>query len=348
VVVHNPEHLATGQSAPATRLSEIEAEQSLSDERLLAMYETMLLARALDERQWILNRQGRQAFVISCQGHEAAQVGSASALRPGLDIMAPYYRDLAAALVFGVTPRDVMLEALSRQSAPWTGGRQMPSHFGDPALKILSSSSVVATQISHATGAALASKIRGDGAVAIAYFGDGATSEGDFHEALNFAAIHRLPVIYFCEDNGLAISVPLAKQMPVVSVAERAAAYNMPGVVVDGGDLLAVYTATTEAVERALRGQGPTLIDAHVARLTPHSSDDDHSRYRSPDELAQLRQRDPLVRAQRLLREAGKLDEHSEQQMLERVRAQVEDALQFALAAPEPDPATATTHVFKE
>jgi 2-oxoisovalerate dehydrogenase E1 component alpha subunit len=155
---------AVGSSA-RTRVRH--AELGLSEARLLGMYETMLLARALDERQWILNRQGRQPLVVSCQGHEAAQVGSASALRPGLDLMAPYYRDLAAALVFGVSARDVMLEALARATGPWTGGRQMPSHFGDPRLKILSTSSAVATQISHAVGAALASKYRGDGAVTI-------------------------------------------------------------------------------------------------------------------------------------------------------------------------------------
>jgi 2-oxoisovalerate dehydrogenase E1 component alpha subunit len=332
---------AVARGAPRHR------ELGLSDERLLGMYELMLLARALDERQWILNRQGRQAFVIGCQGHEAAQVGSASALRPGLDLMVPYYRDLAAALVFGVTPRDVMLEALSRAGAPWSGGRQMPSHYGDPRLKILSTGSAVATQISHATGAALASKIRGDGAVTICYFGDGATSEGDFHEGLNLAAIHKLPVIYVCENNGLAISVPRARQMPV-DVAERAAAYNMPGVSVDGADLLAVYRAASEAVERALCGGGPTLIDAHVARLTPHSSDDDERRYRDPDDLAQARRNDPLVQTREYLGGVGLLDEERELALANRVRAAVEDALEHAIAAPPPDPATATRHVFKE
>src|SRR5919205_2690703 len=139
----------------------------------------------------------------------------------------------------------------------------MPSHYGGPRLKLLSTSSAVATQITHAVGAALASKIRGDGAVTICYFGDGATSEGDFHEGLNFAAIHKLPVIFVCEDNGLAISVPLPRQMPVQQPADRAAAYNMPGVALDGADLLAVYQATVQARERALAGEGPTLLDAH-------------------------------------------------------------------------------------
>jgi 2-oxoisovalerate dehydrogenase E1 component alpha subunit len=320
----------------------------LSDERLIGMYETMLLARALDERQWILNRQGRQAFVISCQGHEAAQVGSASALRPGLDQMAPYYRDLGAALAFGVTPREVMLEALSRAGAPWTGGRQMPSHFGDQGRKILSSSSAVGTQICHAVGSALASKLRGDGAVTICYFGDGATSEGDFHEGLNFAAIHKLPVIFLCENNGLAISVPLARQMPVRTVAERAPAYNMPGIAIDGGELLEVYEASIRARDLALQGQGPTLIDARVPRITAHSSDDDHSRYRDPDELDQARRGDPLARAREYLRAVGLLNAEQEQALGSRVRDAVDEALEFALAAPLPDPAQATRHVFKD
>jgi 2-oxoisovalerate dehydrogenase E1 component alpha subunit len=336
------------EATAATRQPGRHAELGLSDERLLGMYETMLLARSLDERQWILNRQGRQAFVISCQGHEAAQVGSASAMRPDLDLMATYYRDLAAALVFGATARDVMLEALSRAAAPWTGGRQMPSHYGDPRLKILSSSSAVATQITHAVGAALASKNGEDGAVTICYFGDGATSEGDFHEGLNFAAVHKLPVIFFCEDNGLAISTALDRQMPVRTVADRGPAYDMPAASVDGGDLLAVYRATQEARQRALLGQGPTLIDAHVIRLTPHSSDDDDRRYRSPDELERARRADPLLRTREYLRASGLLNDERERLLAGRVRATVDDALEFALAAPLPDPSQAKRHVFKE
>ena len=342
MVVH--ERPETGRDAP----DDDRQPSGPTRQRQLWMYETMLLARALDERQWILNRQGRQAFVISCQGHEAAQVGSASALTPGRDIMAPYYRDLAAALAFGVTARDVLLEALSRQAAPWTGGRQMPGHYGDPRLKILTSSSVVATQIVHAVGAALTAKIRGEGAVAIAYFGDGATSEGGFHESLNFAAIHRLPVIFFCEDNGWAVSVPRSRQMPTRQVADRAVAYDMPGISVDGADLLAVHDVTSRAVERALRGQGPTLIDAHVTRLTPHSSDDDHSRYRDPDELALARANDPLVRTRDLLTRAGLLDDRQHDRIADRVRAEVDAALEAALAAPPADPAQATRRVFKE
>src|SRR5215207_6227445 len=167
----------------------------LSRERLLEMFETMLLARAIDERSWILNRQGKQPFHISCQGHEGSGVGSAVALDPERDVMVPYYRSLAAVIAFGMTPLQVFLHALARADDPNTGGRQMPAHYGLVHPRILTSGSPVATQIPHATGAALASKIRGDGGVSIVYFGDGASSKGDFHEGLNFAAIHKLPAI---------------------------------------------------------------------------------------------------------------------------------------------------------
>jgi 2-oxoisovalerate dehydrogenase E1 component alpha subunit len=185
------------------------------------MFETMLLARAVDERQWILNRQGREAFHISCQGHEGSGVGSAFALDRDRDVMVPYYRSLAAVLAFGVTPLHAFLSALAKAADPMSGGRQMPAHYG-LVPRILTSGSSVATQIPHATGAALASKIRGDGGVSIVYFGDGASSKGDFHEGLNFAAIHKLPAIFVCENNHYAISVPSSKQMAVPSVADRA------------------------------------------------------------------------------------------------------------------------------
>ena len=324
----------------------LHVELGLSDEQALALYRLMLLARAVDERQWILNRQGRQAFVISCQGHEAAQVGSAAALRPGHDVMVPYYRDLAAALAFGETARDALLEALSRAAGPWSGGRMMPCHFGSPERRIFNRSSSVGAHIPHAVGAALAARLRGEDAVAIVYFGDGATSKGDFHEGLNFAAIHKLPVIFFCENNGLAISVPAHLQMPVGRVADRAPAYGIPGVVVDGTDVLAVYRVTREAAERGRRGQGPTLIDAQCVRLTPHSSDDDHFRYRSREEVAAEREREPIPRYQAYLMASGILDDEADRRIRAAVAAETEAALQEALAAPLPDPATALEHVY--
>jgi 2-oxoisovalerate dehydrogenase E1 component alpha subunit len=312
----------------------------------IEMYETMLLARALDERMWILNRQGRAPFVISCQGHEAAQTGVAFALEPGRDVVFPYYRDVGVVLRFGLTAREIMLGFLAKAADPSSGGRQMPNHFGSTRRRIMSVSSPVATQIPQAAGAALAAKIRRDDSVVAVFFGEGCTSSGAFHEGLNFASIHRLPVLLVCENNGWAISVPREKQMAVPTVAERAAAYGMPGVCVGGTDPLAVHAAAREAVERARTGLGPTLLDLRVHRLTAHSSDDDDRRYRSPDDVEIGRQRDPLVLYGRTLRERGVISEAQDEDLHQQAAAVVEDALVFAEASPDPDPATLTEHVY--
>ena len=320
----------------------------LSAERLLEMYEMMLLARAVDERQWVLNRQGRQPFHISCQGHEGSGVGSAFALEPGRDVMVPYYRSLAAVLAFGMTPYEVFLAALAKADDPASGGRQMPAHYGQARAKILTSGSPVATQIPHAAGAALASKIRGDGAVAITYFGDGASSKGDFHEGLNFAAIHKLPAIFVCENNHYAISVPAQKQMAVGSVAYRGPGYGMASVSVDGTDPLAVYRVVRQAADRARAGEGPTLVEANVARLTPHSSDDDDRRYRTERDREEARHHDPLLFFAAYLREHGLLDDAQDAGAKQRVQASVSEALERAQAAADPTPRSAFEHVYAD
>ena len=318
----------------------------LDRERMCAMFETMLLARAVDERQWILNRQGREAFHISCQGHEGSGVGSAFALDRDRDVMVPYYRSLAAVLAFGVTPLELFLSALARADDPMTGGRQMPAHYGLARARILTSGSPVATQIPHATGAALASKIRGDGGVSIVYFGDGASSKGDFHEGLNFAAIHKLPAIFVCENNHYAISVPSSKQMAVHSVADRAVGYGMFGESVDGTDPLAVYRSVKLAADRARAGEGPTLIESNVVRLTPHSSDDDDRRYRPEAEREEARQHDPIDVFESYLRSHDLLTDETEREIRDRIQHAVESALEEAEAAAEPAPETAFDHVY--
>src|SRR5436305_10369703 len=297
------------------------------------MFETMLLARAVDERQWILNRQGREAFHIACQGHEGSGVGSAFALDPSRDVMVPYYRSLGAVMAFGMTALDIMLSALARADDPANGGRQMPAHYGHAGLHILTSGSPVATQIPHATGAALASKIRGTGGVAITYFGDGASSKGDFHEGLNFAAIHKLPAIFVCENNHYAISVPTSKQMAVRSVADRALGYGMFGEAVDGSDPLAVYRCVRQAADRARAGEGPTLIESNVPRLTPHSSDDDDRRYRPEEEREEAHHHDPIDVFRTYLQSHRLLDSAAEQAMRDRIQRTVESALEQAEAA---------------
>ncbi|KKK51792.1 hypothetical protein LCGC14_3111390, partial [marine sediment metagenome] len=216
---------------------------------------------------------GKAPFTYSGEGHEAAQVGSAYALVPGNDWIFPYYRDIAVALTVGMTARDALLSFFARGEDISSGGRNMPSHFSHPGLRIVAEGAPVATQIPHAVGVAFASKLRGLDEVSMTWFGDGATSKGDCHEAMNFAGVHRLPVVFVCEHNQYAISVHWTKQMAVENVAVRAQGYGFPGVTVDGNDVLAVYRAAREATEKARRGDGPTFIEAKTYRLVPHTSD---------------------------------------------------------------------------
>jgi 2-oxoisovalerate dehydrogenase E1 component alpha subunit len=318
----------------------------LSDDQVRQVYRTMVTARVLDERLWILSRQGKANFVLTGRGHEAAQVGSALALRAGTDYLFPYYRDVPLALAMGLTPYDVFLSVLARAADEFSGGRQLPNHLSSRRLRIVSGSSAVATQIVHAAGAAYAAKVLGEDFVAITYFGDGATSKGDFHEAVNFAAVWKLPAIFFCENNGWAISVPLERQMAVPHVADRAAGYGLPGVRVDGLDPLAVYAATREAVERARRGDGPTLIDAEVVRLTPHSSQDDDL-YRTREQQDDARRLDPLPRFRRYLEEHALIDEAEDRRLWETLRAEVTAAQDCAEAQPPPPASEARLHLFK-
>jgi 2-oxoisovalerate dehydrogenase E1 component alpha subunit len=320
----------------------------LTDADLVGMYRLVALARAVDERLWILNRAGRIPFVISGQGHEGAQVGLAWAFRRGHDWIAPFYRSIATCLTFGMTPRDLMLAQYARVSDEGSGGRQMPGHYGGPAHNLVSVSSPVATQILHAVGIALASKIRGLDQVAGAIMGEGSSNQGDVHEALNFAAIHRLPFVFIVENNGYAISVPADREISVPDVAMRASGYGIPGVVVDGTDVLACYAAGREAVDRARSGGGPTLIEAKVTRLTAHSSDDQQTKYRSEDDLAEGRAHDPLPIFRDRLRGAGVLTDEIEATLVAEIAALVEDATDHAEAEPDPDPATALDWVFAE
>lgn len=336
MVTRRNDSFATGTLIPYGRESLPHADLPLADQELLDMYYYLLLARGLDDRMWLLNRQGKANFVISCNGHEASQVGSAWALRPGVDWVYPYYRDLGVILPLGMTPREVMLAVFARADDPSSGGRQMAGHWGKRDLKILSVSSPVGTQIPQAAGTAYASKLFGRDEVTAVYFGEGTTSQGDFHEGLNFVSIHRLPVVFICENNGYAISTPQRLEMAVGSVAARAPAYGMPGVSVDGNDVLAVFRAMTAAVERARRGDGPTLIETRTYRLVPHSSDDNDRLYRTKEEVDTWKKRDPVDRFQRYLQEQGLLTPDVDAGLRARVKAEVNDATDYAERAPLP------------
>ncbi|MBI2914138.1 MAG: thiamine pyrophosphate-dependent dehydrogenase E1 component subunit alpha [Chloroflexi bacterium] len=320
----------------------------LTKNQLLDMYYRMLLARAVAQRERMLNRMGKGPFAISGEGHEAAQVGTASVLRPGLDWVVPYYRDIGVALTIGQTPRDLLLAFFARAEDISGGGRNMPSHFSDPKLRIVSGSAPVATQLPHAAGIAFASKLRGTDEVTAVYFGDGATSTGDCHEAMNFAGIHKLPVIFVCENNQYAISVPWSKQAAVENVAVRAQGYGFPGVTVDGNDLLAVYAAAKEVHERARKGEGPTFIEAKTYRLVPHSSDDDDRRYRSREEVEEWAKKDPIKRFEAWLTGHDVANARALEDFQKNAAQEVDDATEYAEKAPSPDPETALEHVYVE
>jgi 2-oxoisovalerate dehydrogenase E1 component alpha subunit len=328
--------------------SRLGADLGLSEADLIEMYRLTALARAVDERMWILNRAGRIPFVISGQGHEGAQVGIAWAFEKGNDWIAPFYRSIATCLTFGMSARDIMTAQYATANDPSSGGRQMPGHYGSHEHNLVSVSSPVATQLLHAVGIALAAKIRKTGQVAMTSMGEGSSNQGDVHEGLNFAAIHKLPFVFVVENNGYAISVPLAKQVSVPNVADRASGYGMPGVVVDGTDVLACYAAAREAVARARAGQGPSMIEAKVTRLTAHSSDDQQTKYRSAEELDAERTHDALPRFRQQLRDAGVLTDEIEERLEAEIKAAVDDATEYAEAQADPDPATATRYVYHD
>ena len=269
-------------------------------------------------------------------------------LKPTYDWVAPYYRDLALTLVLGMTPKDHVLSVLQRADDPNSGGRQMPAHYGCRRLNIISTGSSVGTQLIHACGIALASRMRGEDAVTFTSIGEGGTSEGDFHEALNFAATHKLAVIFLVENNGFAISVPWQKQMPTRGRRRPREGIRHPGVIVDGCDAIACYRIAREAVKRARRGDGPTLIEAKVLRLTSHSSDDDQRRYRTAEDLEADKERDSLHRFKATLEELGVLHPGDAEEMRAELVVELERATEEAEAAPLPAPETAMLHVYTE
>ncbi len=320
----------------------------LSDEQVIEMYKMMLLARKVDERMWLLNRAGKIPFVISCQGQEAAQVGASFALNRDEDYVAPYYRDLGVVLAFGMTARELMLAAFAKAEDPNSGGRQMPSHFGQKKNRILTGSSPVTTQVPHAVGVGLAAKMEEKEIVSFVTLGEGSSNQGDFHEGLNFAGVHKLPVITMVENNGYAISVPLDKQLACESIADRGIGYGMPGISVDGNDPLKVYEVVKSARERAINGEGPTLIEARTARFTAHSSDDDDSTYRDMQEVEKARENDPILTFATYLKEADVLTDDSLKEIDDALKKIVNEATDYAENAPFAEPESALKYVYEE
>lgn len=261
----------------------------------------MLMQRTLENRGFQLNRQGKIPFASASEGHEGVQAGAATAFERGKDILVPYYRDLGLALGIGVSPYEVLLSLFAR-AADHSAGRQFPHHYASRRLGVQTISSSIAAQLPHAVGAAYALIYRGErGRAVLTTFGDGATSEGEWHESLNFAAVHKLPIVFLCENNEWAISTPLDKQMGQPDVYLRAPGYGLPGMVVDGMDPIACYSVVGEALARARSGGGPSLVEAKCYRFLAHTTDDDDRTYRSRDEVAERRKKDPVPCFERLL-----------------------------------------------
>ncbi|MDH3470800.1 MAG: dehydrogenase E1 component subunit alpha/beta [Acidimicrobiia bacterium] len=314
-------------------------ELGLDDTELVDMYRTMVLARRLDERMWALNRQGLAPFVLSVSGHEATQVGAAFAMNRSDDWALPYYRDLAVNLALGVTAEEVMLGVFSKATDPASGGRQMPNHWSDPSRRILTHSSVIATQYPHACGIAYRLKQQQSNAIVMVFGGEGSTSEGDWHEAMNFAGIHQLPMVFVIENNQYAISVPEAQEV-AGNLADRGLGYGIPGMGVDGNDMVQVYAAAKTAVDRARDGEGPSLLVARTYRFYAHTSDDDDTLYRTAEEVEIWRRKDPLTIAWQYLTEQRLLDEKTEEEIDEWAADTVAAAVSAAEAAPDATDAT--------
>jgi pyruvate dehydrogenase E1 component alpha subunit len=312
-----------------------EREPKLSGDELRKLFRTIVLIRIVDERMLRLQRQGRLGFYLSSIGEEATHIGAAHALRPG-DWLYPAYREVGAAFFRGYDLRTFMCQLFGNAEDP-VKGRQMPVHHSIRRLNFVSISSPVGTQIPHAMGTAWAAKLQGKDDVALAFFGEGGTSTPIFHTSLNMAAVFKAPAIFLCRNNGWAISVPRSVQTAAPTFAQKAIAYGMPGVLVDGNDILAVIHAVGEAAARGRRGEGPTLIEARTYRRGAHSSSDDPSVYREPAEPKEWERRDPLDRLRKYMLARGEVSAEIEAAMRTEINAQINDALAYAeRQAPKP------------
>lgn len=308
----------------------------LTAEDLQRMYEGMVLIRAYDERALKLQRSGRIGFCVTSFGEEAAQIGSAHALKSG-DWIFPHYRQYGVALYLGAD-LDMMAAHLYGNASDLAKGRQMPAHYTfREGVKYVSSSSVVETEITHAVGTAMAARYKGDDAIAVTYFGDGGTSCNDFHAALTFAGVYKAPVLFFLVNNQYAISLPVEKQVAVDELWKKGVGYGVHSIRVDGNDVVAVYQATKEAAERARKGDGPTLLELVTYRAGSHSSSDDPTRYRTKEEQDAWDSKDPIVRMRNYLDQLGLWNEEYEARIWEEARFRINKATTEAGETGQPE-----------
>jgi 2-oxoisovalerate dehydrogenase E1 component alpha subunit len=292
-----------------------------------------------------LNRQGKVPFALGSEGHEALQAGAAMAFNRGKDILAPYYRDLGLSIGIGLTPYEIMLSIFAR-AADHNGGRQFPNHYSSKKAGLMSFSSILAAHIPHAVGAAYALQYRGEtGRAVLVTCGDGTTSEGEWHESMNFAAVHKLPLVMLVENNQWAISTPLNQQMGQPNIYKRAEGYGMPGEQFDGFDPIATYEVVHRAMERARSGGGPTLVEGVCYRFLAHSTDDNDMTYRSKDEVVEHRKDDPVPRFERVLLDAGVMTTEDVEAMKKDVLRETNEATDKAEAMPYPEPSDLYKHL---
>ena len=320
----------------------------LTDEQAISMYRYMLTARKFDERGLVLQRAGKINFHVSGIGQEAAQVGAAFALQKQHDYFLPYYRDYAFVLALGMTTKELMLSIFAKAEDPNSAGRQMPGHFSHKKLNIVTGSSPVTTQVPHAVGFALAAKMQNKDFVAFATLGDGSSNQGDFHEGLNFAGVFKLPVIVMVENNQYAISTPYHRQVASATVAQRGTSYDIPGIRVDGNDPLEVYRVVKEARERAIAGEGATLIEAVMYRLSPHSTSDNDLAYRTKEEVDANWEKDGIPKYRAYLESVGLWSEEQDAALHAEITQELNEATEYGDKAPFPAPEETLTHVYEE
>ncbi|WP_125590710.1 thiamine pyrophosphate-dependent dehydrogenase E1 component subunit alpha [Companilactobacillus jidongensis] len=323
-------------------------DSQLTKDELIQAYRMIKEARMLDERLWQLNRIGKSTFNISGQGAEVGQVAMALAFEHDKDYFLPYYRDMAAVMVWGMSAKDILMGSLGKVDDPSSHGRQMPNHYGDRAHNIVPFSSTVTTQYPVATGVALAMQIDDSKAITLTATGEGSTSEGDFHEALNFAGVQKLPMVFVIENNGYAISTPNSEEFGVKDLSVRATGYGIFGKQVNGRDFTETYLAFKEAADNARNDKGATLIEMLVDRLTAHSSDDDQRVYRTPEDIAEMKENDCVMLMERQLLSEKILNEDELEGIKKELEIKINQATEEAEEMPNPASDQLMTHIYEE